>query len=63
MPKLVVPWDTPAPDSVLGIVWMAQLIDSESLELDCASEADYFYNSFYNYPITTEEISSVCVFE
>jgi len=63
MPKLVVPWDTPAPDSVLGIVWMAQLINSESLELDCASEADYFYNSFYNYPITTEEISSVCVFE
>lgn len=63
MPKLVVPWDTPAPDSILGIIWLAQLINSEYVGLDCVSETDYFYNSFYNYPITTEELSSVCVFE
>ena len=63
MPKLVVPWDTPTPDSVLGIVWMAQLINTESINIDCATEAEYFYNTFYNYSITTEELASICQFE
>ncbi|MEA3326732.1 MAG: ABC transporter substrate-binding protein [Chloroflexota bacterium] len=63
MPKLVVPWDTPAPDSVLGIVWIAQLINSESINIDCVTEAEYFYNTFYNYPITAEELAAICKFE
>jgi iron complex transport system substrate-binding protein len=63
MPKLVVPWDTPAPDSVLGIVWMAQLLNPERVDLDCAEEAEYFYNTFYNYNITAEEIASICSFD
>lgn len=63
MPKLVVPWDTPAPDSILGIVWMAQLINSDLEGIDCASETEYFYKTFYRYSITPEEILSVCHFE
>ena len=35
MPKLVVPWDTPAPDSVLGIVWLAQLLNPRTIDLRC----------------------------
>ena len=63
MPKLVVPWDTPAPDSILGIVWIAQLINPESINIDCATEAEYFYNTFYNYPITKEELATICQFD
>jgi len=63
MPKLVVPWDTPAPDSVLGIIWMANLLNPELHGLDCAEEAQYFYNTFYNYQVTQEELSAICSYE
>lgn len=60
MPKLVVPWDTPAPDSVLGIIWMAQLLYPELIDLDCAEQADYFYTTFYHYAISAEETAALC---
>lgn len=63
MPKLVVPWDTPAPDSVLGIVWMAQLLNPETVSLTCTQEAEYFYKTFYNYEITEDELATICKFE
>ncbi|MFA7406242.1 MAG: ABC transporter substrate-binding protein [Anaerolineaceae bacterium] len=63
MPKLVVPWDTPAPDSVLGIVWMAELIHPDRVELSCAVETEFFYNTFYSYGISKGEITAICTHE
>jgi iron complex transport system substrate-binding protein len=63
MPKMVVPWDTPSPDSVLGIIWMAQTLFPELETPDCAEQANFFYNTFYNYAITPEEIDSICAFD
>jgi iron complex transport system substrate-binding protein len=63
MPKLVAPWDTPAPDSVLGIVWMAQLLHPELIDLDCSDEALYFYNTFYQYAIPTELSDEICSYD
>jgi len=63
MPKLVAPWDTPAPDSVLGIVWLAERLHPDLVDLDCSEEADYFYNTFYQYAIPAVEIARICEFE
>ncbi len=63
MPKLVAPWDTPAPDSILGVVWMAQLLHPELVELDCSKEAVYFYNTFYQYAIPMELASDICSYD
>jgi iron complex transport system substrate-binding protein len=63
MPKLVAPWDTPAPDTVLGIVWMAQLLHPELIDLDCSDEALYFYNTFYQYAIPTELSDEICSYD
>ncbi len=63
MPKLVVPWDTPAPDSALGIVWLAQKLHPDLVALECATEAQVFYNTFYDYPIAEDEIETICGFE
>jgi iron complex transport system substrate-binding protein len=60
MPKLVAPWDTPVPDSVLGIIWMAELLYPDLIDLDCAEEVEYFYHTFYQYQITQEELEMVC---
>lgn len=63
MPKLVAPWDTPAPDSVLGIVWLSELLHPSLIELECAQEAEYFYSTFYDYQITQEELGIVCGYD
>ncbi|MCB2210341.1 ABC transporter substrate-binding protein [bacterium] len=60
MPKLVAPWDTPAPDSVLGITWLAQRLFPELDTPDCGEQADYFYNTYYDYAISAEEIDTIC---
>jgi len=60
MPKLVAPWDTPAPDAVLGIIWMAQQLYPERIDLDCSTEAEFFYNTFFDYEITDEELAKIC---
>ncbi|MBG0788010.1 MAG: ABC transporter substrate-binding protein [Anaerolineaceae bacterium] len=63
MPKLVIPWDTPSSDSVLGIIWLSQHLFPELATPDCAEQANFFYNTFYNYAITTEEIDSICAID
>lgn len=60
VPKLVAPWDTPTPDSVLGIIWMAERFFPDALSLNCADETRYFYNTFYDYPISEEEVAGLC---
>lgn len=60
MPKLVAPWDTPAPDSVLGIIWLAEMLYPEQVQLSCAGETETFYNTFYGYDISAEEIADLC---
>ncbi len=63
MPRVVVPWDTPAPDSVMGIIWLAGKINPDLIDLDCEVEVAYFYNTFLNYPISGEEIDTICTID
>ena len=60
MPKLVAPWDTPTPDTVLAIIWLSNLLYPELDTPDCGEQVQYFYNTFYNYDISAEEIDSLC---
>jgi len=60
VPKLAGPWDAPIPDSILGIIWMAQTLYPDLVSLDCATEAETFYNLFYDYAIPEDEIAMVC---
>lgn len=60
MPSWVAPWDAPVPDSVLGIIWLAGTLFPDLVDLDCASEAVYFFNTFYGHAIPADEIAAVC---
>lgn len=60
MPKLVAPWDTPTPDTVIAIIWLSNLLYPELDTPDCGEQVQYFYNTFYNYDISAEEIDSLC---
>ncbi|MBN1678832.1 MAG: ABC transporter substrate-binding protein [Anaerolineae bacterium] len=60
LPKLVAPWDTPLPDSILGIIWMAETLYPEQVELGCEDQAVYFYDMFYDYDLSPEEAQGLC---
>jgi iron complex transport system substrate-binding protein len=63
MPKLVAPWDTPAPDSVLGIIWLSQVLFPDQVDLDCQAQAQYFFDAFYDYAIPAEELETICAID
>lgn len=52
MPKLVAPWDTPTPDSLLGIIWLAELFDPEGDGAKCRAAVAEYYREFYDYGVT-----------
>ena len=60
VPNLTGPWDAPIPDSILGIIWMAQTLYPDQVEYDCVTEATAFYTLFYDYAIPAEEAQRVC---
>lgn len=60
VPSYVAPWDTPIPESVLGIIWMTETLYPDLIDLDCATETDYFYRTFYDYQLTEDEITALC---
>ena len=57
MPALAAAWDTPVPDSLLGIMWLADVLYQDKIDIDLASECRSFYSEFYNYPLSDEEVA------
>jgi len=53
MPRLLAPWDTPGPESVLGILWLTHILHPDSTTLDVRDTVVRFYESFYD--ITLDE--------
>ena len=58
LPRVFAPWDIPAPESVLGILWMAEKLHPE-LKLDIAAEAHRFYREFFGYQLPAELLRSL----
>jgi len=55
MPRVFAPMDTPVPESMLGIAWMARRFYPDLLRIDLAAEADRFYAIYYGYALTDSE--------
>jgi len=59
MPRLIAPWDTPVPESFLAVVWMADVLHPGEIGLDLSSEIEHFYNNYYHYRLTDEELAKL----
>ncbi len=55
MPRVIAPMDTPVPESLLGVVWMAKRFYPDRIGLDLAHEAERFYAHYYGYELTDAE--------
>ncbi|MFC2105182.1 ABC transporter substrate-binding protein [Candidatus Bipolaricaulota bacterium] len=56
MPRVIGPMDTPVPESLLGIVWMAKLFYPDLVSLDLEKEVTRFYSFYYDFVLTDEEV-------
>jgi iron complex transport system substrate-binding protein len=59
MPRLIAPWDTPVPESLLAVVWIAEVLHPGEIGLDLSSEIKHFYNNYYHYTLTDEELAKL----
>ncbi len=59
MPGLAAPWDVPVPDSILGIIWLAETLYPEAVDLDLEGEIRAFYEKFYELQLTDEEVAQL----
>lgn len=59
MPRMVAPMDTPVPESLLGVAWMAELFYPERITLDLAWEVQHFYDAYYGLTLSDEEIAQL----
>ncbi|MBN2297383.1 MAG: ABC transporter substrate-binding protein [Deltaproteobacteria bacterium] len=51
-PSYIDSWDLPSPESILGIMWLANTLYPEQISFDMNAEARGFYTRFYGtYPI------------
>lgn len=57
MPALAAAWDTPVPDSLLGIMWLAHVLYPHQIGFDLAAECRAFYSRFYGYVLSDEEVA------
>ena len=52
-------WDCPAPEMILGIVWLAKTLYPEQMsDVDLEALTKSFYSQFYDYELTTEEFEA-----
>jgi iron complex transport system substrate-binding protein len=53
MPSKAEAWDSPVPSSILGAMWLANILHPELLtDGDCAAIMDEYYETFYHFTYT-----------
>ncbi len=61
LPKYLGPWDTPIPEALLGIEWMAgKLFPDTPLREGCEARTTDFYQRFYDLAIPAEDAAALC---
>lgn len=59
MPQLLFAWDTPIPESVLGVLWLADLLHRGRAAMLLESLVARFYREFYGAELTVEEMRGI----
>ena len=59
MPEFIGCWNTPVPESILGVGWLANELYPDKMNLNMTQEVKDFYRTFYNYTMPDEEIDLI----
>lgn len=56
MPKYIVSWDMPVPESFLGTMWLGHRLYPDRVHFDMAVEIAQFYRQFYGFTVPTTDL-------
>jgi iron complex transport system substrate-binding protein len=59
LPKYLASWDLPIPESILGMIWLAQTLYPEDIDFDIETEIVDFYKTFYGLDIDAETLDFI----
>jgi iron complex transport system substrate-binding protein len=59
MPRVIAPNDTPVPESLLGLLWLENLLYPDRVSLDFPAEVEHFYSTYYGYTLNDDELSQL----
>jgi iron complex transport system substrate-binding protein len=59
MPKYIVSWDMPVPESFLGTMWLAQKLYPDQVHFDMAAEITLFYRQFYGFTVPVADLTAL----
>lgn len=59
MPKYIVSWDMPVPESFLGTMWLAQKLYPDQVRFDMSTEIAQFYQQFYKYTVPAADLAAL----
>lgn len=58
-PSFFGPWDTPSPEVVLGLLWLAEALHPGATGLDLVAEVVRFYREFYGVELAPDAVGAV----
>jgi iron complex transport system substrate-binding protein len=59
MPKYVVSWDMPVPESFLGTMWLAHKLYPDQVRFDMSAEITQFYRQFYRFTVPAADLAGL----
>lgn len=59
MPKYLMSWELPVPESILGTLWLQSVIYPESVSFDIKDEIKSFYKKFYRIDLTDNDVENI----
>ena len=59
MPKYVVSWDMPVPESFLGTMWLAHKLYPDKINFDMSAEIAGFYKQFYGFTVPVGDLATL----
>jgi len=59
MPKYVVSWDMPVPESFLGTMWLAHKLYPDRVRFDMSAEIAQFYRQFYGFTVPAADLAAL----
>lgn len=59
MPKYLMSWELPVPESILGTLWLQSVIYPEYVSFDIKDEIKNFYQKFYRIDLSDEDVDDI----
>jgi iron complex transport system substrate-binding protein len=59
MPKYIMSWELPVPESILGTLWMQSAAYPDAIKFDMRNEITNFYKKFYGVDLTSSQVDNI----